>query len=91
MARTHSEAPDVAAGYCSIATSFFKLVAERGVWDDNILRDAEIAWNTGTEQGKELALLYWWIAAERGMEVAQNNLAFALDQGTVFHALVSGS
>lgn len=86
IARAHEGAPELAASSCSIAVSFYKLVAERGVWEDNILRDAEIAWSSGTERGKELALLHWWIAAERGMEVAQNNLAFALDQGRCLSA-----
>jgi SEL1 protein len=29
---------------------------------------------------KEGAKLRWWIAAEQGFEVAQNNLAYVLDQ-----------
>lgn len=64
-----------------MAVSFYKLVAERGVWDDDLLRDAEIAWMSGTDQGKEVAMLKWWMAAERGNEIAQNNLAYVLDQG----------
>ena len=64
-----------------MAVSFYKLVAERGVWDDNLLHEAEVGWNSGTERGKKLAMLKWWIAAERGFETAQNNLAFVLDQG----------
>ncbi|KAI6029414.1 hypothetical protein BKA83DRAFT_4218619 [Pisolithus microcarpus] len=55
---------DYAAGSCSSAVSFYKLAAERGVWDDDL----------------ELAILKWWVAAERGLEVAQNNLAYVLDQ-----------
>lgn len=65
---------------CAMAVSFFKVVAERGAWDDDIMRDAEMAWQ-GTEQGKEVAMLKWWIAAERGIEISQSNLAFILDQG----------
>lgn len=71
---------DYAAGSCSSAVSFYKLAAERGVWDDDLVNDAEQAWNSGTERGKELAILKWWVAAERGLEVAQNNLAYVLDQ-----------
>ncbi|TFK44877.1 hypothetical protein BDQ12DRAFT_40330 [Crucibulum laeve] len=70
----------VAAGSCSMAVSFYKLVTERGVWDDDLLRDAEIAWMAGSDQDKEIAMLKWWIAAERGSEIAQNNLAYVLDQ-----------
>ena len=64
-----------------MAVSFHKLVSERGVWDDDLLKDAEEAWSSGMDRGKEMAMLKWWIAAERGSEVAQNNLAFVLDQG----------
>lgn len=64
-----------------MSVSFYKLVAERGVWDDDLLRDAEISWMSGADQGKEVAMLKWWIAAERGYEIAQNNLAYVLDQG----------
>jgi SEL1 protein len=63
-----------------MAVSFHKIVAERGVWGDDLLRDAEVAWSSETDRGKEMAMLKWWIAAERGSEVAQNNLAFVLDQ-----------
>jgi SEL1 protein len=73
--------PHVVSSACSMAVSFYKIVAERGVWDDDLLRDAEIAWIAGSVQGKEVAMLKWWIAAERGYEIAQNNLAYALDQG----------
>ncbi|KAJ2916794.1 hypothetical protein MD484_g3661, partial [Candolleomyces efflorescens] len=70
----------VVAGSCSMAVSFYKLVAERGVWEDDLLRDAEIAWMSQTPQDKEVAMLKWAIAAERGFEVAQNNLGYILDQ-----------
>jgi SEL1 protein len=63
-----------------MAVSFHKIVAERGVWGDDLLRDADMVWSSGTDRGKEMAILKWWIAAERGSEVAQNNLAFVLDQ-----------
>ena len=73
--------PHVVSSACSMAVSFYKIVAERGVWDDDLLRDAEIAWMAGSEQEKGVAMLKWWIAAERGSEIAQNNLAYVLDQG----------
>ncbi|KAH7883181.1 hypothetical protein F5I97DRAFT_1902756 [Phlebopus sp. FC_14] len=71
---------DYAAGSCASAVSFYKLVAERGVWDDDLIEDAEFAWNSKTERGRQLAILMWWLAAERGSEIAQNNLAYVLDQ-----------
>jgi len=64
-----------------MAVSFYKLVAERGAWEEDLLRDAEIAWMSGTDAGKDIAMLKWWVAAERGYEIAQNNLAYVLDQG----------
>jgi SEL1 protein len=66
---------------CAMAVSFYKIVAERGVWEDDLLGDAEAAWMAGGDQNKEAAMLKWWIAAERGSEIAQNNLAYILDQG----------
>ncbi|KAH7915088.1 hypothetical protein BJ138DRAFT_1078221 [Hygrophoropsis aurantiaca] len=71
---------EYAAGSCASALSFYKLVAERGVWGDDLLRDAEVVWHSGTARGKEMAVLRWWVAAERGFEIAQNNLAYVLDQ-----------
>lgn len=81
LALIQSQQAPLSAGSCSVAVSFYKLVAERGVWGDDLLRDAEMAWGAGTDRGKEMAMLKWWIAAERGSEIAQNNLAFVLDQG----------
>ncbi|KAJ7690765.1 hypothetical protein B0H17DRAFT_587659 [Mycena rosella] len=72
--------PAMASSSCAMAVSFYKIVTERGVWGDDLLRDAEIAWMSGTDRGKEIAMLKWWIAAERGSEAAQNNLAYVLDQ-----------
>jgi SEL1 protein len=76
-------------GACSMATSFYKVVAERGSWDEDLIWDGEEAWETGTPGGRRLAMLRWWIAAERGIEIGQNNLAFILDQGTFSYVLVS--
>jgi len=76
--------PHVVSSSCAMAVSFYKLVAERGAWGDDLLREAEKSWMTGTQQGKQVAMLKWWIAAERGSEIAQNNLAYVLDQGNSF-------
>ncbi|KAG8930161.1 ERAD-associated protein [Tulasnella sp. 418] len=81
-------------GYCSTALSYYKLVAERGSWLENFMGDAEQLWdynelrsNKGRKTDplvrdleKEGAKLRWWIAAEAGNEIAQNNLAYLLDQ-----------
>jgi hypothetical protein len=81
QAATPGMPPHIVSSSCSMAVSFYKLVSERGVWGDDLLRDAEIAWSSGTEKGKEMAMLKWWIAAEKGLEIAQSNLAHVLDQG----------
>lgn len=93
QAATPNMPPHVVSSSCAMAVSFYKLVSERGVWDDDLLRDAEIAWMAGSDQSKETAMLKWWIAAERGFEIAQNNLAYVLDQGSclLYELLVSHS
>jgi SEL1 protein len=68
-------------GACSIAAAFYKVAAERGSWDEDLIREGEDSWESGAIAGKQLALLKWWIAAERGFELGQNNMAFILDQG----------
>ena len=68
-----------------MAVSFFKLVAERGSWSDDLVREGEARWRLGTDNAREDAMLRWWIAAERGIECAQNNLAYILDQGRFRH------
>ncbi|KZT72333.1 HCP-like protein [Daedalea quercina L-15889] len=80
QARSNAISPHIAGSSCSVAVSFFKVVTERGVWDEDLLGSAAELWELGTERGHEMAMLRWWIAAERGNEIAQNNLAFVLDQ-----------
>ena len=70
-------------GSCAMAVNFYKAVAERGAWDDDPVREGEARWKSGTERAREDAMLRWWIASERGIEIAQNNIAFVLDQGTL--------
>ena len=68
-------------GSCAVATSFYKIVAERGSWKSTLIPEAERLWKSGGEQEKEAAILRWMIAADRGLEAAQNNIAYILDQG----------
>ncbi|KAF9652443.1 HCP-like protein, partial [Thelephora ganbajun] len=70
----------ITSSACSVAVSFYKVVAERGVWDADLISHANLAWTSGNDRNKEIAMLQWWIAAERGYEPAQNNLAYVLDQ-----------
>lgn len=65
-----------------MALSYYKIVAERGAWGDDPLRDGEELWKIGTERAKQDAILRWMIAAERGFEAAQNNIAYIFDQGS---------
>lgn len=81
QARNPTTPINIAGSSCAISVSFYKLVAERSTWDEDLLQDAETTWNLGTQRGSEMAMLRWWLAAERGYETAQNNLAFVLDQG----------
>ena len=99
--------PSIRGGSCGIAVSFYKLVAERGSWMDDLVGSAEMLWDmNGVRTGgrgvagshvvastggpskivrdaeREMAKAKWWIAAEAGYEVAQNNLAYLMDQGT---------
>ena len=73
----------ITSSACSVAVSFYKVVAERGVWDVDLISHANLAWASGSDRNKEIAMLQWWISAERGYEPAQNNLAFVLDQGSL--------
>lgn len=101
-AQDPTSSPSLSAGSCGVAVSFFKLVAERGSWRNDLIGDAERLWigsednefgpvgsliapssTTGAEdreQEREGAKLRWWMAAEQGFEIAQNNLAYVLDQ-----------
>ncbi|EJT98843.1 HCP-like protein [Dacryopinax primogenitus] len=69
------------SGSCAVALSWFKIVAERGAWDNDWMGEAEKRWNTGHEQDRKIAMLYWAVAAEAGHEIAQNNIAYLLDKG----------
>lgn len=79
--RTPSYPQHITSSACSVAASFYKVVAERGVWDVDLVSQANIAWASGNDRNREIAMLQWWIAAERGYEPAQNNMAYVLDQG----------
>lgn len=74
---------------CPVATAFYKIVAERGDWASNEpWWQAEKAWARGD---LATALLGYWIMAERGYEVAQNNVAWILDQGRRLRSITSRS
>ncbi|GAA5849904.1 hypothetical protein JCM8547_000949 [Rhodosporidiobolus lusitaniae] len=62
---------------CPVAVSFYKKVAERGDWDHEVWFETERARERGDER---TALLGYWVMAERGYEVAQNNVAWLLDR-----------
>ncbi|KIY68091.1 HCP-like protein [Cylindrobasidium torrendii FP15055 ss-10] len=78
--RRSSTQSSAASSSCAMSVSFYKLVAERGSWENDLLREAEAAWAAGSDRGMEIAMFKWWLAAERGSEIAQNNLAYILDQ-----------
>ncbi|GAA6035230.1 hypothetical protein JCM8097_006429 [Rhodosporidiobolus ruineniae] len=72
-----SSAVEGGADSCPVAVSFYKRVAEIGDWDHEVWWEAERARERGDER---TALLGYWIMAERGYEVAQNNVAWLLDR-----------
>lgn len=55
----------------------FKAVAERGKWT-RLFTDAEIAFSAGNADS---ALVMYLLLSEMGIEVAQSNAAFLLEQG----------
>ncbi len=63
---------------CGVSVAWYKLVAERGCWEDDFIGEAHRAWARGEEDN---AVLGWWVAGEMGYEAAQNNVAFLLDKG----------
>ena len=87
LAELHSQVPNRPEN-CPMATAFYKIVAERGDWSTNEpWWEAEKAWATGDTA---TALLGYWIMAERGYEVAQNNVAWILDQGESLSPVCQG-
>ncbi|KAG8803808.1 ERAD-associated protein [Serendipita sp. 399] len=56
------------------------MVAERGCWKNNVVAEAEKYWNSPDPSLREGAIVRWQIAADRGVEVAQNNLAYVLEE-----------
>ncbi|CAG8464095.1 3628_t:CDS:10 [Paraglomus occultum] len=63
---------------CESAVILYKNVAERGDWLHSPFSAATEAYEAGDE---ETALLYFMLAAERGYEIAQANVAWLLDPG----------
>ncbi|KAL7423081.1 ERAD-associated protein [Cryptotrichosporon argae] len=85
LAAVHAETAQAQAqargaqGMCGVAVAWHKLAAERGAWDDlDFVGDADRAWARG-EEAK--AMIGWWLAAEMGHEIGQNNVAFMLSKG----------
>ncbi|KAL1915474.1 uncharacterized protein VTP21DRAFT_6598 [Calcarisporiella thermophila] len=63
---------------CHFALLRYKQVAERGDWHHSPFEDAHQAYLEGD---KETAVLLYMLAAERGYELAQANVAWLLDPG----------
>ncbi|KAL7752224.1 ERAD-associated protein [Sorochytrium milnesiophthora] len=62
---------------CPVAVAYFKLLVERGMeWIDPLFSPAFNLLVTGNP---ELSLLLYTLAAERGAEVAQSNVAWLID------------
>ncbi|KAI8992410.1 hypothetical protein BDB01DRAFT_716782 [Pilobolus umbonatus] len=61
---------------CRVAVSYYKAITERGDWLHSTTEDGYDAYMNGDKEG---ALLYYKLAAERGYEIAQSNVAYMLD------------
>ncbi|CAG8446748.1 2881_t:CDS:10 [Ambispora leptoticha] len=62
---------------CPLAAAYYKTVAEKGDWLHSPFQAAREAYQSGDKDG---ALLNYLIAAERGYEVGQANVAWLLDR-----------
>ncbi|OXG13228.1 SEL1 protein [Cryptococcus neoformans Tu401-1] len=78
-----SKSTSLPPAMCGVAVAYEKLVSERGSWNEDFLLEADEAWARG-EEGK--AMMGWYIAAEMGYEIAQNNVAFMREGGWQFDA-----
>ncbi|ORX35868.1 hypothetical protein BD324DRAFT_629317 [Kockovaella imperatae] len=75
LARVHASSSRTGGrpGMCGVAVGWFKVVAERGSWEDDYVAEADRAWARGEVDN---AMVGWMIGSEMGSEVAQNNVAF---------------
>ncbi|ORX52063.1 HCP-like protein [Hesseltinella vesiculosa] len=69
---------------CQHAVSFYKAIAERGDWLNPTIETAYKAYKDGDI---DTALLHYMLAAERGYEIAQANVAYLLDAHYVTRSL----
>jgi hypothetical protein len=79
-ARTENALEGKKTGTCGVAVSYLKNMVERGCFEYDMMGEADAAWKRGE---RVTALIRWWIASEMGYEVAQNNVAFIMDQGGI--------
>ncbi|KAG0941832.1 hypothetical protein G6F61_007980 [Rhizopus arrhizus] len=61
---------------CRVSVHYYKAISEAGDWLYPTVEQAYSAYKHGDE---ESALLYYRMAAERGYEIAQSNVAYLLD------------
>ncbi|KAG0225562.1 ERAD-associated protein [Actinomortierella wolfii] len=62
---------------CERAATYFKIVTERGDWDDELLPSAFKAYQEGDIESAAIGYL---MAADRGIEVGQSNFAWIIDR-----------
>ncbi|KAI7903212.1 uncharacterized protein BX663DRAFT_507858 [Cokeromyces recurvatus] len=75
---------------CRVAVSYYKVITERGDWLNPTVEEAYKAYKNND---MENALLKYMLAAERGYEVAQSNVAYILDNDKrmLYHLPLIGS
>lgn len=77
LARFYVEGTQVSES-CATAAALYKLVAEKGLWHYDHTAQAYLHHRRGE---METAAVYYSLAAEMGIEVAQANLAWLIDLG----------
>ncbi|RCI05731.1 ERAD-associated protein, partial [Rhizopus stolonifer] len=61
---------------CRVSVHYYKAISEAGDWLHPTIENGFSAYTIGDQEN---ALLYYMLAAERGYEIAQSNVAFLLD------------
>ncbi|KAI8073226.1 hypothetical protein BC940DRAFT_232578 [Gongronella butleri] len=84
LGQMYQEGIGMTAPSCQHAVAFYKAIAERGDWLYPTVETAYKAYEDGDLDG---ALLHYMLAAERGYEIAQANVAYLLDTHYVAQTL----
>lgn len=73
---------------CAVATTLYKLVAEKGIWNYD---HSALAYQHHRSGEIETAVIHYTMAAEMGIEAAQANVAWLIDQGKSYMPTINGA